>query len=34
MPDDFSDDVSDAAKALVNHAVYLRGQIITSYASH
>jgi hypothetical protein len=32
MPTDFSDDVSDEVKALVNHAVYLRGNIITSYA--
>jgi hypothetical protein len=32
MSDEFSDDVSDETKALVNHAVYLRGSIITSYA--
>ena len=32
MPKDFSDDVSDESKALVNHAIYLRGNIITSYA--
>jgi hypothetical protein len=32
MSDDFSDDVSDDAKAIVNHAVYQRGNIITSYA--
>jgi hypothetical protein len=32
MSDDFSDDVSDSTKAIVNHAVYLRGNIITSYA--
>ena len=32
MSDDFSDDVSDESKAIVNHAVYLRGNIITSYA--
>jgi hypothetical protein len=31
MSSDFSD-VSDEAKALVNHAVYLRGNMITSYA--
>jgi hypothetical protein len=32
MSDEFSNDVSDETKALVNHAVYLRGNIITSYA--
>jgi hypothetical protein len=32
MSDDFSDDVSEGIKELVNHAVYLRGNIITSYA--
>lgn len=32
MSDDFSDDVSDGTKEIVNHAVYLRGNIITSYA--
>jgi hypothetical protein len=32
MSDDFSDDVSDESKAIVNPAVYLRGNIITSYA--
>lgn len=32
MSDEFSDDVSDEAKQLVNHAVCLRGNIITSYA--
>jgi hypothetical protein len=32
VPSDFSDDVGDESKALVNHALYLRGNIITSYA--
>jgi hypothetical protein len=32
MSDDFSDDISDESKEIVNHAVYLRGNIITSYA--
>jgi len=32
MSDDFSEDVSEENSALVNHAVYLRGNIITSYA--
>ena len=32
MSDEFSSDVSEETKALVNHAVYLRGNIITSYA--
>ena len=32
MSDDFSDDMSDGTKTIVNHAVYLRGNIITSYA--
>jgi hypothetical protein len=32
VSDDFSDDVTDASKAFVNHAVYLRGNIIISYA--
>jgi hypothetical protein len=32
MSDDFSEDVSEEDSALVNDAVYLRGNIITSYA--
>jgi hypothetical protein len=32
MSDSFSDDVPDEFKALVNHAIYLRGNVITSYA--
>src|ERR1700693_775996 len=32
MPKDLSDDVSDEVKAIVNHAHYVRGTIISSYA--
>lgn len=32
MSDAFAEDVNDAAKAMVNHAIHLRGTIITSYA--
>ena len=32
MPSNFSDDVDEETKAVVNHAVYVRGTIISSYA--
>jgi len=32
MPDNLSDDVDEETKAVVNHAVYVRGTIISSYA--